>query len=143
MSSQRLRVLLGKPGLDGHDIGIKVVASALRDAGFEVIFAGIYLTPDEIVSMAVQEAVDVIGLNVMSGCHMVAIPDVLDALKRQGLDLPVILGGIIPPEDVAALKARGVAEYFGPGSATADVVRFLGTLSRRQETGSVGMRRRS
>ena len=136
MSSQRLRILLAKPGLDGHDIGIKVVASALRDGGFEVILAGIYLTPDEIVNMAVQEAADVIGLNVMSGCHMVAIPDVLEALSRQGLDLPVILGGIVPPDDVARLKARGVAEYFGPGSAMRDVIRFLNSLPPR-DSGAV------
>src|SRR3990172_9648446 len=102
-----LRILIGKPGLDGHDIGFKVVAAALRDAGFEVVLGGIYLTPEEIVEMAVQEAVDVVGLKFMSGAHMTAVPEVIEGLRARGLDLPVIVGGVIPPTDVAALRGEG------------------------------------
>jgi methylmalonyl-CoA mutase C-terminal domain/subunit len=125
----RLRILLGKPGLDGHDIGFKVVASALRDAGFEVVLGGIYLTPEEIVEMAAQESVDAVGLNVMSGCHMTAVPEVLAGLKARGLELPVIVGGIIPPADVAALREQGIAAYFGPGTPIKEIVAFMNGLA--------------
>jgi len=132
LSSQarpRLRILLAKPGLDGHDIGFKVVASALRDAGFEVVLGGIYLAPEEIVEMAVQESADVVGLNVMSGCHMTAVPEVLAGLKARGLDLPVVVGGIIPPADAAALRERGIAAYFGPGTPMKEIVAFMNGLA--------------
>jgi len=125
----RLRILLGKPGLDGHDIGLKVVASALRDAGFEVVLGGIYLTPEEIVEMAVQESADVVGINVMSGCHMTAVPEVLAGLKARGLDLPVVVGGIVPPADAAALREQGIAAYFGPGTPIKEIVAFMNRLA--------------
>ena len=128
-SRPRLRILLGKPGLDGHDIGFKVVASALRDAGFEVVLGGIYLTPEEIVEMAVQESVDAVGINMMSGAHMTAVPEVLQGLKARGLELPVIVGGIIPPADVAALREQGIAAYFGPGTPMKEIVAFMNGLS--------------
>ncbi len=129
----RLRILLGKPGLDGHDIGLKVVASALRDAGFEVVLGGIYLTPEEIVEMAVQESADVVGLNVMSGCHMTVVPEVLAGLKARGLELPVIVGGIVPPADVTALREQGIAAYFGPGTPMKEIVAFMNGLAGARE----------
>ncbi|MGD0074496.1 MAG: cobalamin B12-binding domain-containing protein [Candidatus Binataceae bacterium] len=129
----RLRILLGKPGLDGHDIGFKVVASALRDAGFEVVLGGIYLAPEEIVEMAVQESADVVGLNVMSGCHMTAVPEVLAGLKAKGLELPVIVGGIVPPADVAALREQGIAAYFGPGTPMKEIVAFMNRIAESKK----------
>lgn len=130
--SHVLRILIGKPGLDGHDIGFKVVAAALRDAGFEVVLGGIYLTPEEIVEMAVQESVDVVGLNVMSGAHMTAVPEVVAGLRARGLDLPVIVGGIIPPTDVAALREKGIAAYFGPGTSMKEIVAYMNKLAERE-----------
>lgn len=135
LSSQarpRLRILLAKPGLDGHDIGFKVVASALRDAGFEVVLGGIYLTPEEIVEMAVQESVDVVGINMMSGAHMTAVPEVLEGLRAKGLVLPVVVGGIIPPADVAALRKQGIAAYFGPGTPMKEIVAFMNGLAKAE-----------
>ena len=124
-----LRILMGKPGLDGHDIGLKVVAAALRDAGFEVVLGGIYLTPEEIVEMALQEGVDVVGLNVMSGSHMTAVPEIIEGLRARGLDLPVVVGGIIPPADVARLREKGIAAYFGPGTSMTEVVACIRGLA--------------
>lgn len=126
-----LRILIGKPGLDGHDIGLKVVAAALRDAGFEVVLGGIYLTPEEIVEMAAQEGVDVVGLNVMSGSHMTAVPEVLEGLRARGLDLPVVVGGVIPPADVTELREKGIAAYFGPGTPMTEVVAYMTRLAER------------
>lgn len=120
---RRIRVLLAKPGLDSHDRGVKLVAHALRDAGVETVFLGIQVTPEEIVRAALQESVDVIGLSIFSGGHMVLIPRILDSLQGEGLaDIPVIIGGIIPPEDAVELRKLGVKEVFGPGCANADVI---------------------
>jgi len=125
--SERLRILIAKPGLDGHDRGAKVVARALRDAGMEVIYTGLRQTPEMIVEAALQEDVDAIGLSILSGAHMTLIPRVIEGLREAGLDqVRVFVGGIIPDEDVAALEELGVAAIFGPGTSTqviTDVVR--------------------
>ena len=119
MSRSQLRVLIAKPGLDGHDRGAKVIARALRDAGMEVIYTGLRQTPDMIVEAALQEDVDAVGLSVLSGAHNVLVPAVLQALRARGLgDVPVFVGGIIPEEDAAALRAQGVSTVFGPGTST-------------------------
>ena len=120
------RVLIAKPGLDGHDRGAKVVARALRDAGFEVIYTGIRQTPEMIAEAALQEDVDAIGLSILSGAHLTLFPRVMEELRRRGLDdVLVWAGGIIPPEDVEAIKAMGIAEVFGPGTSTQETVEFL------------------
>ena len=124
--SRRIRVVVAKPGLDGHDRGAKVVARALRDAGFEVIYTGLHQTPEQIVATAVQEDADAIGLSVLSGAHNYLFKAVLDLLKEKGADdIAVFGGGIIPPEDIAALKTMGVKELFTPGTSTQDIVRFV------------------
>ena len=121
-----IRILVAKPGLDGHDRGAKVVARALRDAGMEVIYTGLRQTPEQIVAAAVQEDVDCIGLSILSGAHMTLFPRVKQLLDRAGRsDILVTGGGIIPPEDIAALKAIGVKELFTPGTSTQDIVRFV------------------
>jgi methylmalonyl-CoA mutase, C-terminal domain len=124
-----IRVLIAKPGLDGHDRGAKVIARALRDAGMEVIYSGLRQTPDQIAAAAVQEDVDVVGLSILSGAHNVLVPEVLSALKERGGDgIAVVLGGIIPEKDIAPLKQAGVREIFLPGTSTArtvDVIRSL------------------
>jgi methylmalonyl-CoA mutase C-terminal domain/subunit len=127
MSDRRtVRVVVAKPGLDGHDRGAKIVARALRDAGFEVIYTGLHQTPDQIVATAVQEDADAIGLSVLSGAHNYLFKRVLELLKEKGAeDVVVFGGGIIPPEDIAALKAIGVKELFTPGTSTQDIVRFV------------------
>jgi methylmalonyl-CoA mutase C-terminal domain/subunit len=123
---KKLRVLIAKPGLDGHDRGAKVVARALRDGGMEVIYTGLRQTPQQIVAAAVQEDVDAIGLSILSGAHMTLVPEVLDLLKAQdAADIPVYVGGIIPEADVLALKQRGVKEVFTPGTSTDDIVRAM------------------
>lgn len=123
---KRIRVLVAKPGLDGHDRGAKVIARALRDAGMEVIYTGIRQTPEAIVATAVQEDVDVVGLSILSGAHLELFPIILDGLKEAGKgDTLVIAGGIIPEEDVPAVKEMGVAEVFGPGTFTTEIVAFL------------------
>jgi len=123
------RVLVAKPGLDGHDRGAKVVARALRDAGMEVIYLGLHQTPEQIVEAAVDEDVDVIGLSVLSGAHMTIFPVVLDLLKEKGAsDIVLVGGGIIPPEDVEELEALGVKKLFGPGTPTSEIVEFIGTI---------------
>lgn len=122
----RIRVLIAKPGLDGHDRGAKVVARALRDAGMEVIYTGLRQTPTMIAEAALQEDVDVVGLSILSGAHMALVPRVLEALKERGLeDLPVFVGGIIPSDDAEALKSMGVWEVFGPGTDTQTVVQAV------------------
>jgi methylmalonyl-CoA mutase, C-terminal domain len=124
--SRPIRVLVAKPGLDGHDRGAKVVAAALRDAGMEVIYTGLHQTPEMIASAAVQEDVDVVGLSILSGAHMTLIPRVLDLMKDAGRDDILITGGgIIPKEDMAALEARGVGKLFGPGTPTTDLVDYI------------------
>ena len=126
MSERKLRVVVAKPGLDGHDRGAKIVARALRDAGFEVIYTGLHQTPEQIVETAIQEDADAIGLSVLSGAHNYLFTRVLALLREQGAaDVAVFGGGIIPPEDVAALKAAGVKELFAPGASTQDIVRFV------------------
>ena len=130
-----IRVLVAKPGLDGHDRGAKVVAAALRDAGMEVIYTGLHQTPEMIATAAVQEDVDVVGLSILSGAHMTLFPRVLTLLKEQGRDDILLTGGgIIPKEDMDALKAQGVGELFGPGTSTADLVNFIRTWFAEKES---------
>ena len=133
MSSQRpIRVLIAKPGLDGHDRGAKVIARALRDAGMEVIYTGLRQTPQQIASAAVQEDVDVVGLSILSGAHNVLVPEVLKALEeRGGGGIPVVVGGIIPEKDIPALRAKGVREIFLPGTTTAGTVEAIRRLAGR------------
>ena len=126
MAERNVRVVVAKPGLDGHDRGAKIVARALRDAGFEVIYTGLHQTPEQIVATAIQEDADAIGLSVLSGAHNYLFKRVLDLLKEAGADeVAVFGGGIIPPEDIAGLKAIGVKELFTPGTSTQDIVRFV------------------
>jgi methylmalonyl-CoA mutase C-terminal domain/subunit len=125
-SGPRLRVLIAKPGLDGHDRGAKVVARGLRDAGMEVIYSGLHQTPEHIVRTAVEEDVQVVGLSILSGAHMRLVPAVVHGLRAEGLDdVLVIAGGIIPDADVVALKREGVSEIFPPGTAIADIASFI------------------
>lgn len=121
-----VRVLVAKPGLDGHDRGAKVVAAALRDAGMEVVYTGLHQTPEMIATAAVQEDVDVVGLSILSGAHMTLIPRVLELLREAGRDdILVTGGGIIPPDDIAALEAMGTGRLFGPGTPTSELVRYI------------------
>ena len=123
---RKIRVLVGKPGLDGHDRGAKIVARALRDAGMEVIYTGLHQTPEQIVATGIQEDVDAIGLSVLSGAHNYLFARVLELLMEKGADdIAVFGGGIIPAEDITALKAIGVKELFTPGTSTQDIVRFV------------------
>jgi methylmalonyl-CoA mutase, C-terminal domain len=123
---KRIRVLVAKPGLDGHDRGAKVVARALRDAGMEVIYTGLRQTPEMIVEAALQEDVDVVGLSVLSGAHLTWVPKVTALLRDKGAeDILVLVGGIIPDQDVPTLRAAGVAGVFGPGTSTVDIIRFI------------------
>lgn len=127
-ASTPIRVLIAKPGLDGHDRGAKIVARALRDAGMEVIYTGLHQTPEMIVKSALQEDVQAIGLSILSGAHMTLFPAILDLLKKSDAgDILVFGGGIIPKNDVAALKEMGVKEIFQPGSSTADIVNWVRT----------------
>jgi isobutyryl-CoA mutase small subunit len=120
------RVLIAKPGLDGHDRGAKVVARALRDAGMEVIYLGLHQTPEQIVRAAVDEDVDVVGLSILSGAHMTVFPRVLEMLRERGAgDIKVVGGGIIPEEDVEELERLGVSRLFGPGASTTDIVAYI------------------
>ena len=121
-----IRVLVAKPGLDGHDRGAKVIARALRDAGMEVIYTGLRQTPEQIVSAALEEDVEFIGLSILSGAHTVIVPRVMELLGEKGMDdVCVVLGGIIPDSDIASLKELGVAEVFPPGTSLALITRFL------------------
>jgi methylmalonyl-CoA mutase C-terminal domain/subunit len=130
-----LRVLIAKPGLDGHDRGAKVVARALRDAGYEVIYTGIRQTPEMIAQTALQEDVDAIGLSILSGAHLTLFPRIFEALRARGVDDVVVwAGGIIPDDDVPALKAMGVREVFGPGSPTTATIEFLKSLESERAT---------
>jgi len=123
---KKIRVLAAKPGLDGHDRGIKVVASALMDAGMEVVYTGLRQTPEQIVEAAIQEGVDVIAMSILSGAHDYLFPRVMDILRERGAeDILVIGGGIIPDEDIPALKECGIAEIFGPGTTTGDIIRYI------------------
>ena len=126
MSKGKIRVLLAKPGLDGHDRGAKVVARALRDAGMEVIYTGIRQTPEMIVEAAIQEDVDVIGLSILSGAHLELFPSIIKGLRKKGReDALVIAGGIVPEDDIPALQQMGVKAVFGPGTSTEDIIRFI------------------
>jgi methylmalonyl-CoA mutase C-terminal domain/subunit len=126
MSKRKLRILVAKPGLDGHDRGAKVVARALSDAGYEVVYTGLHQTPDMIAAAAVQESVDAVGLSIMSGAHMTLFPAVLAALAARGAqDVLIFGGGIVPDEDVVALKAQGVAEIFKPGASTDEILQWV------------------
>ena len=123
---RKIRILIAKPGLDGHDRGAKIVARALRDAGMEVIYTGLHQTPAMIVEAAIQEDVDVIGLSLLSGAHMTLFVDVADMLKEKGMgDVLLLGGGIIPEEDIPKLHEKGIAGVFGPGTTTEDIVEFV------------------
>lgn len=117
-----VRVLVAKVGLDGHDRGIKVVARLLRDAGMEVVYTGLFQTPESVASAAIQEDVNVVGLSMLSGAHMTLAPLVVNALRERGSDIPVVLGGIVPPRDEDELRAAGVAAVFGPGASAEQIV---------------------
>jgi len=130
---RKIRILAAKPGLDGHDRGVKVIASALRDAGMEVIYTGLRQTPEQIVEAAIQEDADVIALSVLSGAHDYLFPRVMELVREKGLDdVLVIGGGIIPEEDVPALKKCGIAEVFGPGTATTQIVEYIKNNLKRK-----------
>ena len=134
MSEHKIRVLIAKPGLDGHDRGAKVIARALRDAGMEVIYTGLRQTPEMIAEAALQEDVDVVGLSILSGAHMALVPRVKQLLDAEGLDdVLLLIGGIIPDEDVPKLQELGVSAVFGPGTNTQDIVAHI-RAALRQET---------
>ncbi len=125
-AEKRIRVLAAKPGLDGHDRGIKVVASALMDAGMEVVYTGLRQTPAQIVESAIQEDVDVIAMSILSGAHDYLFPKVMELLGEKGIDDVLVLGGgIIPDEDIPALKNSGIAEVFGPGTTTEEIITYI------------------
>ena len=131
MADRKLRILVAKPGLDGHDRGAKVVARALADAGYEVVYTGLHQTPEMIAAAAVQEAVDAVGLSIMSGAHMTLFPAVLDALKARGAgDVVVFGGGIVPKDDLPKLEQIGVAKIFTPGASTNEIVQWVETYVR-------------
>jgi methylmalonyl-CoA mutase C-terminal domain/subunit len=126
MTGRPLKVLIAKPGLDGHDRGAKVLARGLRDEGFEVVYTGLRQTPEMVATAALQEDVDVVGLSILSGAHLTLLPRICELLREEGLDdVLVTAGGIIPAEDVATLKAAGVAEVFGPGTSIATVATYM------------------
>ncbi|HEY0460470.1 MAG TPA: cobalamin B12-binding domain-containing protein [Pyrinomonadaceae bacterium] len=126
MSERKIRVLVAKPGLDGHDRGAKVIARALRDAGMEVIYTGLRQTPEMIASAALQEDVDAVGISILSGAHNTLCPRIVNLLRENGMDdTLVVVGGIVPQEDIAGLKQKGVSEVFLPGTSTEDIVKFI------------------
>jgi methylmalonyl-CoA mutase C-terminal domain/subunit len=126
MIEAKIRVLLAKPGLDGHDRGVKVIARALRDAGMEVIYTGLRQTPEQIASAALQEDVHIVGLSILSGAHMTIFPRVLELMRGRGMDDVLLFGGgIIPEDDIPKLKEAGVAEIFLPGTSTEEIVKFI------------------
>jgi methylmalonyl-CoA mutase C-terminal domain/subunit len=126
MTQRKIRVLVAKPGLDGHDRGAKVIARALRDAGMEVIYTGLRQTPEMIAAAALQEDVDAVGISILSGAHKTLCPRIVQLLRENGMDdTLVVVGGIVPGEDIADLKAQGISEVFLPGTSTEDIVSFL------------------
>jgi len=126
MSEPKIRVLLAKPGLDGHDRGVKVIARALRDAGMEVIYTGLRQTPEQIAVAALQEDVQVVGLSILSGAHMTIFPRVLELMRERGMDDVMLFGGgIIPEDDIPKLKEAGVAEVFLPGTSTEEIIKYI------------------
>ena len=138
-AKRKIRVLAAKPGLDGHDRGIKVVASALMDAGMEVIYTGLRQTPQQIVESAIQEDVDVIAMSILSGAHDYLFPKVMELLREKGIeDILVLGGGIIPDEDIPILKEAGIAEIFGPGTKSEEIIHFI-----RDKTQAIKKRRKA
>ena len=134
MSNRKIRVLVAKPGLDGHDRGAKVVARALRDAGMEVIYTGLRQTPEMITQAALQEDVDVVGLSILSGAHMALAPRIMELLNANGQsDIHVFVGGIVPDEDIPRLKQLGIDGVYGPGASTEDIVRDIRAAAGKQE----------
>jgi methylmalonyl-CoA mutase C-terminal domain/subunit len=134
MTDRPIKVLIAKPGLDGHDRGAKVLARGLRDEGFEVVYTGLRQTPEMVATAALQEDVDVVGLSILSGAHMTLVPRVSKLLREAGMnDVLLVLGGIIPDDDVAALKDAGVAATFGPGTTIAEVAQYLRANARTHD----------
>lgn len=126
MAERTLRILVGKPGLDGHDRGAKIIARAFRDAGFEVIYTGLHQTPEQIVAAAIQEDVDCVGLSILSGAHNTLLPRVTQLFKEKGAgDIKVFGGGVIPEDDIPSLKAAGISEVFTPGTSTEEIVNWV------------------
>ncbi len=135
MSKRKIRVLVAKPGLDGHDRGAKVVARALRDAGMEVVYTGLRQTPEMIAEAALQEDVDVVGLSILSGAHMALAPRIMDLLKANGQsDVLVFIGGIVPDDDMPRLKELGITGIFGPGASTEDIIKDIRFAVQRQRS---------
>ena len=133
MGERKLRILVAKPGLDGHDRGAKIIARALRDAGMEVIYTGLHQTPEQIVETVIQEDADAVGLSILSGAHMTLVPRIVELLREQGVDdVLLTLGGTIPADDIPELKELGVAEVFTPGSSTQDIIDFIQDAVRRR-----------
>jgi methylmalonyl-CoA mutase C-terminal domain/subunit len=131
MEAQKIKVLIAKPGLDGHDRGAKVIARGLRDAGMEVVYAGLRQTPEQIVEAAIQEDVDVIGLSILSGAHLALLPRITTLLKKEGIaDILVLAGGTIPDDDIKPLKDAGIAEIFRPGASLKEIVEYIRTNVR-------------
>ena len=132
-SSKKIRVVVAKPGLDGHDRGAKIIARALRDAGMEVIYTGLHQTPEQIVETVIQEDADAVGLSILSGAHMTLVPRIVELLREQGVDdVLLTLGGTIPADDIPELKELGVAEVFTPGASTQDIIEFIQDAVRRR-----------
>jgi methylmalonyl-CoA mutase C-terminal domain/subunit len=125
-ATRKIRVVVAKPGLDGHDRGAKIIARALRDAGMEVIYTGLHQTPEQIVETALQEDADAVGISILSGAHMTLVPRIVELLRsQQAEDVLVVVGGTIPAQDIPELKELGIAEVFGPGASTQDIVEFI------------------
>ncbi len=134
MSDRKIRVLVAKPGLDGHDRGAKIIARALRDAGMEVIYTGLRQTPEMIAAAALQEDVDAVGISILSGAHNTLCPRIVNLLRDNGMDdTLVVVGGIVPQEDIAKLKSQGVSEIFLPGTSTEDIIEFLNNNVRNSD----------
>ncbi|MTD46832.1 methylmalonyl-CoA mutase [Conexibacter sp. W3-3-2] len=133
-AQKKIRVVVAKPGLDGHDRGAKIIARALRDAGMEVIYTGLHQTPEQIVETVIQEDADAVGLSILSGAHMTLVPRIVELLKEQGIDdVLVTVGGTIPADDIPELKKLGVAEVFTPGAPTSDIIDFIqGAVAERE-----------
>jgi methylmalonyl-CoA mutase, C-terminal domain len=131
--TQKIRVVVAKPGLDGHDRGAKIIARALRDAGMEVIYTGLHQTPEQIVETVIQEDADAVGLSILSGAHMTLVPRIVELLREQGVDdVLLTLGGTIPADDIPELKELGVAEVFTPGASTQEIIEFIQDAVRRR-----------
>ena len=133
-TQRKIRVVVAKPGLDGHDRGAKIIARALRDAGMEVIYTGLHQTPEQIVETVIQEDADAVGLSILSGAHMTLVPRIVDLLAEQGIDdVLITVGGTIPADDIPLLKAKGIAEVFTPGAPTEAIIDFIrGNVTERQ-----------